>query len=370
MSSRRREFLIRLGMAAAGLLFSLLLAEATLRLLGFTPERFNNMGRMVDPHWTTLLDCYPTNPRGYFDLDLREPATRARLQHVAPVRYDAVARRAPYAVEFHYNSLRFRDQPLGPKPPGVRRVMILGDSFTEGQGVREPDTCVRLLEKLLNRKDPMQWEVRNCGRRGTDFPALAEAFEALLPHDPDIVIYAMVLNDPDQSPEFHARQTYANDWILDQERMVKHGAGPLPGPWSSRLASLLGDRLTAWRVGRETTRWYLDMYGEPNRRGWERTQARIREMDRRVRERGGQFLVVVWPLLVAFEGRYPFTPAHDAIARFCREAGIAHHDLLPLFRGRQTAPLWVHPVDRHPNQIANRLAAEDLLPVVQGLAHR
>lgn len=52
MSSRRRELLIHLGMASAGLLFSLLLAEAALRLLGFTPERFNNMGRMVDRRWT------------------------------------------------------------------------------------------------------------------------------------------------------------------------------------------------------------------------------------------------------------------------------------------------------------------------------
>jgi hypothetical protein len=123
-------------------------------------------------------------------------------------------------------------------------------------------------------------------------------------------------------------------------------------------------------VGRETTRWNLDMYGEANRQGWQRTQGRIREMNRRVRERGGQVLVVVWPLLVDLEGRYPFAAAHDAIARSCLEAGIAHHDLLPLFRGRPTEPLWVHPLDRHPNQIANRLAAEDLLPVVRGLATR
>ena len=51
-----------------------------------------------------------------------------------------MARRAPYAVEFRYNSLRFRDAEFGPKRPGVRRVMVLGDSFTEGQGVKEPDT--------------------------------------------------------------------------------------------------------------------------------------------------------------------------------------------------------------------------------------
>ena len=29
---------------------------------------------------TAGLDCYPSNPRGYFDLDLRDPATRERAQ--------------------------------------------------------------------------------------------------------------------------------------------------------------------------------------------------------------------------------------------------------------------------------------------------
>ena len=40
---------------------------------------------------------------------------------------------------------------------------------------------------------PGTWEVRNCGRRGTDFPALYEAFEQILPYEPDLVIYALVL---------------------------------------------------------------------------------------------------------------------------------------------------------------------------------
>jgi hypothetical protein len=93
------------------------------------------MGRMANARWTLLLDCYPTNPRGYFDIDLRQPASRELYFSVAPLRFDAVARRAPWAVESRYNELRFRDAPLGPKTPGVRRVMVLGDSFTEGQGV-------------------------------------------------------------------------------------------------------------------------------------------------------------------------------------------------------------------------------------------
>jgi hypothetical protein len=32
-------------------------------------------------------------------------------------------------------------------------------------------------------------------------------------------------------------------------------------------------------------------------------------------------------------------------------------DLLPAYRGRRPADLWAHPVDRHPNELAHRLAA-------------
>lgn len=368
MTSRLRELLWSLALAGGSVLLGLFLLEVGLRVWGYLPSQLLAGARLVDARWTTLLDCYPSNPRGYFDIDLRDAASRARYFHLAPRRYDPVVRRAPYAVEFRYNSLRFRDKPFGPKRAGVRRVMVVGDSFTEGEGVKEPDTTVRVLERLLNVAEPGRWEALNCGRRGQDFPALFETFEEALTYQPDVMLYAMVLNDPEQSEAFHARQTYVDDWILARGRMLE---GPLEMPfYRSRLATFVEDRFAALRVGRETTRWYLDMYGEPNRDGWAQTQADIREMNRRVREQGSAFAVVVWPLLVDLEGHYPFLPIHETIARFCLSAGIVHHDLLPVFRGRPSPPLWVHPIDRHPNESAHRLAAEDLAPFVRALATR
>jgi len=360
----------RLGgplLAVGSLLVFFLLAEAAFRIFGFLPERYRMTARMANARWTLLLDCFPTNPRGYFDIDLREPASREKYFAVAPLRFDTVAKRAPWAVEFRYNTLRFRDAPLGPKRPGVRRVMVLGDSFTEGQGVKEPDTCARVLERLLNEKEPGKWEVRNCGRRGTDFPALYEAFEQILPYEPDLVIYALVLNDADQSEAFHARQSYVNDWIVDRARQEDDAVPAAPGFFRPRVLDFVADRIEAYRIGRETTRWYLDMWSDGNREGWERTQGYLREMNRRATRQSARLLVAPWPLFVALEGAYPFAPAHQTIARFCLKEGIAHHDLLPLFRGQPSPSFWVHPVDRHPNEKAHRLAAEALAPVVRDL---
>jgi hypothetical protein len=359
---------IRAGAASAlllvgSVLVTLAVAEAALRALGYRPERFRNTARVVDPRWRALLDCYPTNPRRYFDLDLRERATRERFRWMAPVRIDAVARRAPWAVEFRYNALRFRDVELGPKPPGVRRVIVLGDSFTEGQGVKEPDTYPRRLEALLNASGTGRWEVRNCGRRATDFPDLFTAFEQVLPYQPDVLVFGMVLNDADRSAVFQARQTYVNVWILDRGRILEGGEAEGPGLLDSRLRALVHDRVEAYRTSRATLAWYRDMYGAPNREGWERTQVYLREMNRRTRAAGGRFLVATWPLLVSLD-RYPFAEVHATIQRFCLSAGIPQHDLLPALRGHETASLWVHPVDMHPNEVAHRLAAESLLPQV------
>jgi hypothetical protein len=122
----------------------------------------------------------------------------------------------------------------------------------------------------------------------------------------------------------------------------------------------------SWRIGRETTRWYLDLW-TPANPGWRQTQEYMLEMDRRLRRRGARLLVAPWPLLASLESHYPFEPVHETLRFFCLVNGIPYHDLLPVFRGRRTADLWVHPVDHHPNELAQRLAAESLAPVVTSL---
>ena len=181
------------------------------------------------------------------------------------------------------------------------------------------------------------------------------------------MIYALVLNDAVRPPEFQARQSYINDWILDRERLPDETSEP-PGMLRSRTLDLISDRVSAWRVGRETTRWYLDMWGDGNPEGWARTQELIRDMGRRSNRQGARFLIVAWPLFVGLEGPYPFEPVHETLRRFSLGAGLPFLDLLPTFQGQRSAQLWVHPVDRHPNEIAHAMAAKAVAPLVLELA--
>jgi hypothetical protein len=90
-------------------------------------------------------------------------------------------------------------------------------------------------------------------------------------------------------------------------------------------------------------------------------------MQGRLLERGGRFLVALWPVLSSLAGGYPLRQVHEMVGEFCQEAGIAWLDLLPVLEGHSSVALWVHPVDTHPNERAHRLAADRLVPAVRHL---
>src|SRR5262245_21973701 len=333
-------------------------------ILGLVPHDERRVLSRGDREGTVAIDCYPTNPRGYFDAHLADPDTRTTYEQAGIRRVQDCASHAPYAVEYRYNSLHYRDREPRARRPGVFRVAVLGDSFTEGQGVKEADTYPRVLEAILNGAGRRRWEVLNFGRRGADFPALEENFEQLLAASPDLVVYGLVLNDGEQSDAFRASDPLLSDWATGRGR---HLVSAKSQPFGRRTASFVQGRIEKLRVDHGMEVWYHDLYGERNWPGWASTQARIETMHARMRERGGRFVVVIWPLLVDLDGRYPYRSAHDAILGFCPRSGIPCFDLPRTFSGSNPAGLWVHPLDPHPNEVAHRLAARELAPLVRSL---
>lgn len=355
-----KKALGRIGLLAGGVFIALLVGECGVRIAGVAPERHRQPRTIENADKTAAIDAYPSNPRGYFDVDLRDEKTRVRLASEG-VDVSKIAARTPFAVEFHYNAHRCRDHDVDATPKaGTTRVLVLGDSFTEGQGVRESDTFSRVLERDLGEK----FEVLDCGRRGRDFPALHDAFVELVDaYHPSVVVYAMVLNDAEQSPEFRARQKFLNDWIVDRRRMLSDDDddGETHG---SRLYALWRERSESRRVARETTRWYLDMYGPENAAGWSATQKYIDDMRARM---NGKFLVALLPLLVKAKP-YPFEQAAKEIARACKASNVAFVDLEPAIAGEAPESLWVHAVDMHPNERAHSLFARALRDPVRAQA--
>lgn len=353
-----KRWLGRAALLASSVLVALIASELALRAMGVAPDRWAMPRSLEREDKRVALDLYPDDPRAYFPLDLRDADERRRWREQGLAEVDVRWERTPHAVPFAFSEELCRGGAIAEKREGARRVVVVGDSFTEGQGVREEDTFAARLGASLTGV-----EVINCGRRGYDFPDLHELFTRHLGLEPDVVLYAMVLNDPQQSEAFHARQAYIDDWILDRRRMVTAGDGA-PDPWTPRLFSVLSDRVEGMRVGAATTRWYQEMVEAPNAEGWAATVEHLIAMDRAMRERGGALVVVLWPLMVGLDGEYPFDSAHGTIRRSLERRSIRFHDTLEAFRGRTPAELWVHASDRHPNEHAHAVFARDAEPIV------
>jgi GDSL-like Lipase/Acylhydrolase family len=102
---------------------------------------------------------------------------------------------------FTTNDLGFRTVPTTPKPSGVKRIVIVGDSWTYGQGVRYEQTFTNQLQKMLNRGGE-RWQVYNLAMPGwntaNQISALRVFFSRL---QPDIVVFCPTSNDIDDSLE-------------------------------------------------------------------------------------------------------------------------------------------------------------------------
>ena len=90
------------------------------------------------------------------------------------------------------------DDPIGPKAPDERRVLVLGDSFVFAVQVPLHDTFVEKLETRLNHADPQhRWRVINGGVQGYG-PVEQWLFyrDVAASFDPDIVLIVVsVAND-------------------------------------------------------------------------------------------------------------------------------------------------------------------------------
>jgi hypothetical protein len=291
---------------AAGLVVALIAAEAGVRILGAGAPRATGYA----PVDTNRRAARPVNAQGYRDL--------------------------PRAV---------------PKPPGVRRVLSLGDSFAWGASVEFEDAYPQRLERALVRRRHEAWEVVNLALPGmatVDQAAqLAKEGEA---YNPDVVLLGFVLNDSQDATAAEAQR--AEDW-------VKH---PPPSPGRSRLLGMIRARLWATAENRRRVSGYLSMYDD-KAPGWIAARAALKSMGAWCRQRGIPFVVAIFPLFAnPLDDGYPFAEVHAKVAQAAAEAGARVVDLLPAYRGLRWDVLVVNGADdEHPNEIAHRIAAGVIL---------
>jgi hypothetical protein len=251
------------------------------------------------------------------------------------------------------------------KPPGSTRIVMVGDSFTFGSGVRESESQPRQLERALNARAGARYEVINLGVPGYNIEQELLFFRAkgraLVP---DVVIVAFTLSDAELG--FLWLNDPEHRWRIQLKEFIKSHVGMYL--WAKRIIYEVRVR----RAHEAAKVWpmmapLLDAAeGRPSP-GWQRSRAALEAFGTECASRGAPCVLVIWPVLDRL-GEYAYGHLHAFVRAQAESLGFQVIDLLPTFAGRDSAPLRVSPKDRHPNAEAHRLAAAtiaaDLRPML------
>jgi hypothetical protein len=329
----KRTVLLKILVPLLGMLIPLAGAELFLRLsanseIAWTPEKQLRLIKEAELR-------YPARDSFFKQICQDRP----RLQHQ---NYPILGSR-----------LREYDYPLA-KPAGSFRILGLGDSFAWGWGVLDNRRIFfKLLECWLQLKNPSRpIELINASQPGAS-AAYYQRYMEIHGYNlnPDMVMVSFNLND-----------AYVKHASITSDKRTTRKLTQEKGFWTrhSRLVRFFRERLIRTGMRREFVANVHDAYflGPEQAQRWQRAQANLLAVASGCRQRGIALKVIVFPLLVDLDGRYPFTKEVDEIVRFCRQNGIDCVNLLPAFLGKKSELLWTLPDNAHPNEVANRLAAE------------
>jgi lysophospholipase L1-like esterase len=274
-------------------------------------------------------------------------------------------------VTMTFNSIGMRDQePRVPKPPGVFRILCLGDSHTAGPGVTDDAVYPARLRAMLAGQ-PIDVVAAGVGGWNTVAEArfLARHVDGL---DPDLVALLYVVNDPEPTEAF------------DRSKR--------PSGWSAAVyrALVLHSRLFEWVAHVYQTQiappdaatlervFWLRQKGalafDPTEPGWLASRAALASMHELLQARGARFVIFL-------NNEWNGQIERAALARlreFGAETGVPIFDTFSAYTGHTLAS-YTNDGFRDPHQnatghallaaeILRTLEASGLMPVPPGTA--
>jgi len=232
-----------------------------------------------------------------------------------------VFRKDPFEIRVDINSHGLRDDEVPrDKPPGRKRIVVLGDSYTWGFGVEQPQIFTELLEASLTGVD-----VINAGVSGyaTDQELLWLQSEGMS-FSPDLVLLVFTGNDEHDNAQHLVYGIYHKPMFVlqDGELELTHVPVPRASPprrwayWLGQRTALFGlvgrvryTLIGAVRHGIEEETRARETAAGPGRPAEERfavTLALLEEMRRTAETGGARFAMMIhghgW--VAGYHGRY------------------------------------------------------------------
>ncbi|RKY22303.1 MAG: hypothetical protein DRQ55_01305 [Planctomycetota bacterium] len=365
LRSRFRR-LLRVGLRlGAALVLALLLAELAVRVAGLRPPpRSPRADHSLI--WNVSEDELPGV--GHM-LKAGGAVTR-----VYPGHGDEGDRTVTYVI----NELGYREDPFPEaKPAGSYRIVMLGDSITYGTGIALEQTMAHQLRPLLAERFPgAQIEVLNCGVPGTNTGQQAAFLRRrVMALEPDMVLLCSTIVDasgygihrgPGHEPPEAARWVRAlglTSGLVEAESLPPAVQRTMAVRRVSALADLAAHQAFRHLYGRSLLINYRDCW-KPDSPGVRSVRRGLGVIKTLAERRGMRLHVAMFPFLAGLDGDYPFTAEAGRMSNMCTELAVPFTHLLPALQGYRPGQLQAHAHDRHPNGLANALAARYLAEAI------
>jgi lysophospholipase L1-like esterase len=251
------------------------------------------------------------------------------------------------------NQSGWRDVEHSVLTTAARRLLVVGDSYAFGWGI--PNIESRLGEQVaarLQQETGQNWEAINASRGGANTLDEIEFLRRTVAYRPDVVLLLYVFNDieylaPEVTPKLPARAQYYPQWVLYHNFYL----------FQEIIIRL---RLIDYRLWAES---HSDPY--MNNALVSRHLQDVARFVAMASQAGTTVLVVPFEIDTTpqFRKRY----AHfiqNAVA-----AGLPLCSLEHTYDGYQPPQLTVNALDGHPNELANRLAAETVVKCLAPSLH-
>ncbi len=267
-------------------------------------------------------------------------------------------------VNYPTNSLGFRDQEFDyATEADTVRILVLGDSFTDGSGVEAGETHPRVMEQILNQRAPAgkRFRVVNAAWGGSLTAQWVDTLRHVLSEvRPHLVLAVFYMRDgtfTGSQPAFFQR-------IRDDFRR-SCGLG-------YRLCYLYRRSVDAMHLSVLSKRIASDFHDhyfgtEEETVEWRMARENIEQMAALSADSGAGFALANFPTLFHLQTDHPFKQIYDAIGQFAKRQSIPYVDLFPAFEGRSAPELWVSPTNQHPNAQGHQIAGSYLADAIAGL---
>ena len=201
------------------------------------------------------------------------------------------------------------------KPPGLHRIVCLGDSVTAGHGVRRSETYAFLLESFLQQLG-LTVEVFNVAASGWSTRQEAAAYQVIArQYRPDHVFLGFCLNDvaemhnnltqrPSRLVSAVVRRSALIRWVIDADRRQVTNVEDLLQPTPSRAV----------------------------KSGWAKVLAEIDALHAATKHDGCDLSVLIFPFRFQLEPGAAAPIAQRFLFKECHKRGIPCMDLLPALR--------------------------------------